>query len=213
MADEPDTTTQEPTTETAALETPAAEPSVDAAVDGTVLGGEEAPAAPEDGASPESVVPETYELTAPDGVTLDPAALEIATPVFKELGLSNEQASKLVPVAAQWREAITSEIQQAAVSQHAALSAGWVTEARADAEIGGANWDASTAAAAKALDMFGAPKGSALRQILNETGLGNNPEMIRVFARIGKAVSEDGFIPGGAKTPKTIEEKFYGTKA
>jgi hypothetical protein len=41
-------------------------------------------------------VPERYEL-ALDGMTLDNQLLQTADPVLRELGLSNEQAGKLLP--------------------------------------------------------------------------------------------------------------------
>ena len=40
-----------------------------------------------------------YQLTSPDGVSIDTDLLSAATPVLRDLGLSNEQASKLVPLA------------------------------------------------------------------------------------------------------------------
>jgi hypothetical protein len=63
-------------------------------------------------AAPTPVVPESYELVAPDGVTLDAASVEAATPVFKELGLTNEQANKLVPIATQMAQRIQDQANQ-----------------------------------------------------------------------------------------------------
>ena len=47
----------------------------------------------------------------------------------------------------------------------------------------------------KALDQFGTPE---LRALLNDSGMGNNPEVIRAFYRVGKAISEDKFVGGKA---------------
>ena len=49
--------------------------------------------------------------------------------------------------------------------------------------------------AKKALETFGTPE---LRTLLNESGMGNNPEVIRAFYRVGKAISEDKFVSGKA---------------
>ena len=49
----------------------------------------------------EAGAPKRYELSAPEGFPIDAEALELATPIFQELGLSNDQANKLMPVAAQ----------------------------------------------------------------------------------------------------------------
>jgi hypothetical protein len=66
--------------------------------------------------------------------------------------------------------------------------------------------------AAKALDLLGFPKGSPLRVALNESGFGNHPEMIRLMAKVGKAIGEDsGFCPrSGRPDKKTDAELFYG---
>jgi len=228
MADEADTTTT--STETTATATPgadeaaqaaaapAAEEQVAAGDDDTLLGGGSDPKDGSDGdeASTEAAakpeIPEAYELAAPEGMTLDPKAVELATPVFKELGLSNEQANKLVPVAAQWAQSIRDQGQQQILAEVATQRAQWATDAKADQEIGGAGFDASLGLAAKALDQLGFPKGSPLRSLLNDSGLGNHPEMIRAFARVGKAISEDtDFVRGDKAAPvkKTDAEIFY----
>ena len=51
----------------------------------------------------------------------------------------------------------------------------------------------------KALDAFGTPE---LKDVLNATGFGNHPEVIKAFYKAGKAISADGFVPG---TPKGAE--------
>jgi len=47
--------------------------------------------------------------------------------------------------------------------------------------------------AKKALDSFGTPE---LRTLLNESGIGNHPELIRFMVRAGKAISSDTFVAG-----------------
>lgn len=155
--------------------------------------------------------PDAYALSAPDGVTIDARALELATPVFKALNLSNEQAQTLVPVAAEWAQAIRAQGEQQMLEHVAAERKAWFESARKDAEIGGSRFDTSVSLAAKALDTLGFPKGSPFRALLDDSGLGNHPEMIRAFARVGRAVAEDGFdrpgTPSAAK--KSDAELFY----
>ncbi|WP_198350833.1 hypothetical protein [Flavisphingomonas formosensis] len=155
--------------------------------------------------------PDSYRLEAPEGLSLDDAAVAMATPAFQALNLSNEQAQSLMPVAAEWAKSLQERGQQQLMEQVAAQRREWFEAARGDREIGGGNWDASTARAARALDMLGFPKGSAFRALLDESGLGNHPEMIRAFARVGRAVSEDGFERPGTPSAgrKTDEELFY----
>jgi hypothetical protein len=146
-------------------------------------------------------VPETYELEAPDGFTVDPQALAVATPVFKELGLSNEQANKLMPVAAKFAAGLSDKLNAQILSQVHADRKAWLDTAMADREIGGANWKQTLAKGAYALDNLGFPKGSPFRVLLDESGLGNHPEMIRAWAKVGRAIGEDGDFVRGAGTP------------
>jgi hypothetical protein len=144
--------------------------------------------------------PETYELTplkiaGEDGaeieVPIDAALLTEATPIFKEAGLTNEQAQKLAPLVLKVQDRLVE--QQA--DDFAAMRAGWAKDARADKEIGGANWKETETLAAKALDTFGAGKDSEFRKLLNESGFGDHPEMIRMFRNIGEKLGEDPLTP------------------
>ena len=160
-------------------------------------------------------LPEKYELAVTvkdaDGkdqaIDLDPALVDEATPVFKELGLGNEQANKIAALVPKVQERIV----QQQNDQFAAIRADWAKRAEADEEIGGKNWKSTQALAARALDAFGAEKGSEFRALLDETGLGNHPEMIRMFKKIGEAVGEDGVFPRGDAKPakKSREEELY----
>ena len=64
-----------------------------------------------------------------------------------------------------------------------------------------------------ALDQFGTPE---LREALDQTGMGSHPEVIRVFSRIGAAISEGKVITGGIGTQdadKTQAEVMYPSMA
>lgn len=131
--------------------------------------------------------PETYaEFTLPEGISLDRAALEGFTPLAKDLNLSQEQAQKVVDLYAQ---KMLPQIQQAFADQKAQMVESWLQESMKDPEVGGARFDESVSTARKALDAFGTP---ALKAALDESGLGNHPELIRLLANIGKRISEDG---------------------
>lgn len=152
-----------------------------------------------DGEGETVAAPEAYELkvTTKDAegndteVEIDTALLETATPILKELGLTNEQANKLAPLALE----VQNRMLQSQADNYAAMKADWAKQAMSDKDIGGANWATTEALAAKALDQFGAPKGSEFRQLLDDTGLGNHPALIRMFRDIGKAVGEDSDVP------------------
>ncbi len=172
------------------------EPSAlgDEVADERADGGEDLPEDDGDDAhDTDAGAPDQYQLSAPEGLTLDPVAIELATPVFRELGLSNEQANKLMPVAGQFAQGLLDRHNRQMLGQVQTERKAWLDSARNDPEIGGQHWTSTIGTAAKALDALGFGKGSAFRTLLDESGLGNHPEMIRAFQRVGKAIGEDGF--------------------
>lgn len=176
-------------------------PKGDADTETSLLGGEvkpdaEAPKADEAAAV---IVPEKYELSH-EGLELDAVSIEAASPVFKELGLSNEAANKLMPVAAQFRDRVTEQTLQGLNDNLATQKAEWLTATKADPDIGGGNLDATLQLAAKGLDHFGFTEGSDFRKLLTDTGLGNHPDMVRIMRGVGEMISEDGFPRSGAGT-------------
>lgn len=168
-----------------------------------------------DDATPAPVIPEAYELTAPEGMTLDADLLAEATPIFKEMGLTNEAANKVLPIAKTLMDKTRDATVQQLIDQGAQQRKAWLDEAKADPEIGGAKWENTLHAASRALDALGHVEGSPLRVLLNETGIGNHPAMIGAMAQIGAMVGEDGaFVrsDAGSKVEQTREERWYGKK-
>ncbi len=195
---------------------PATPPADPDDVDDTALGGKkpDAPADPDPAAPdepPAHVIPEAYELTAPEGMTIDADLLAEATPIFKEARLSNDQAQAILPAAKSLVEKTQQSTIQGVIDAGNQQRKAWLDTAKADEQIGGNKWDASLSSAAKALDALGYPEGSDFRTALNETGFGNHPEMIRIFARLGGMVGEDGdFVraDAGAKVTDTLSEMY-----
>lgn len=136
--------------------------------------------------------PEEYaEFSLPEGVEVDQESLDTFKSKAKELGLSQEKAQELVDLQAQAVQNGQKQLQDAIAEQHQQ----WLEEAKKDDEIGGEQFDQNVETARKAIETFGTPE---LKQFLDESGLGNNPEMIRFARRIGAAISEDTLMPGGS---------------
>lgn len=147
------------------------------------------------------VVPESYTFETPEGVTLDTAAVEEFSAIAKELGLEQGKAQAIADIAV--------KMQQRAAENQAALVESWVEQVKTDKDLGGDKLTENLAIAKKALDAFGSPE---LRDVLNATGLGNHPEIIRAFYKAGKAISEDRFIPGAPKGPEMdIAKRMFPT--
>jgi len=138
--------------------------------------------------APAKQAPEKYEFTAPEGSGMDADGLAAFGELARDMDLSQEAAQKMVDKMAPAMQAR----QQAAVERN---STAWADAARADKEYGGEKLDASLATAKKALTQFGTPE---LQSLLNDSRLGNHPEMIRFMVRAGAAISEDRMVTGGA---------------
>lgn len=149
-----------------------------------------------------SGAPEKYEIALPEGLTLDEAVFSKAEPVLRELGLNNEQATKLANVIAEVRaseaEAFVQQVQE------------WGNATAADPEIGGKALQESLTAGRRALATHGTPE---LKALLDSTGLGNHPEVVRFFTRIGKTIPvEDKVVTGerSGSSTKSYAERIYG---
>lgn len=162
-------------------------------------------------ANPEGAGPArpTYtDFKLPDGFTADETALKAASDLFADSGLSQEQAQKFIDLAASREKAAA----QAGVQAFADLQTRWVSEIKADPEIGGDRLQASIASAARAIDRLAVP---GLREALDLTGAGNNPAIVKAFARLGQLIAEDRFRPGNGAPPnpqRSPAEVIYGAR-
>lgn len=153
--------------------------------------------------------PEAYAL-ALEGTELDAEAVAEAEPVLRELNLSNEQANKLLPVAAALVQKTADRTMQAMVEAGAAQRKEWLDAFKADPDIGGANEAATTHLAAKGLEALGFDKTHPFRKILTESGFGNHPDMIRAFRKVGEMVAEDSMVRSDAgQTPGDPLDALY----
>lgn len=129
--------------------------------------------------------PEAYEkFSLPEGYEYDEKLAGDFGGVAKELGLSQDKAQKLVDHYIQ----LTQKAIQVHNERSAQISEEWKTSAETDKEYGGAKFAENIAVAKKALESFGTPE---LTKHLNESGLGNHPEIIRFCWKVGKLLADD----------------------
>ncbi len=142
-------------------------------------------------------VPESYaDFAMPEGVALDAQAAGDLKSLAKELGLSQANAQRVADLGAQ----VLQRTSQAQADLVAKARNEWAEQARADKEMGGDKLAHSQAAAKRATDKFGSPE---LVQMLDESGLGNHPEVLRLLARVGAALTEDVPVSGAANAAAT----------
>ena len=158
---------------------------------------------PDDKEQKQEGAPEKYEFTAGEGIELDTEALKDFEPVARDLNLTNEQAQKLVDAYPK----ILAGVQQRQAEAWQKQTEGWAETVKADKEIGGDKLTANLSAAQRALDQFGTPE---LKEYLNATGLGNHPDLVKTFVKIGKAMSEDGMVDGSNQGQRSAAEVLYG---
>jgi len=151
--------------------------------------------------------PETYDLKLPKDSLLDKSAVDEIAEFAKEQGLSNEQAQKLL----ERENNVVKDYADAQITELKEKSEQWVEDVKNDKELGGEDFNKNVEIAHRALEKFGSKQ---LKETLENTGLGNHPELIRAFSRIGKAMSDDSFVRPGSEgsKQKTAEEIMYGSK-
>lgn len=146
------------------------------------------------------------DFDMPEGLELDKSLAEKFNPIMKEYGLTQEQAQGLASVMAEHVKA-QGQGQQDAYSQQLES---WATETKADKEIGGDKFDESVGLAQYAVDKIGTPE---LKTVLDNYGIGNNPEVIRAFTRMGRLLKEDNVGSGQpTRTAPDRETIMYPTK-
>ncbi len=153
--------------------------------------------------------PEKYDLKVPNGALLDSSHVEKIAAYARERGLSQEDAQKVL----ERDNSILMSYAERQKAQTEEARNSWAEATKLDKELGGEKLPQTVEVARRVLDRFGSEE---FKQQLNETGLGNHPELIRILSRIGKVLSSDQTILGGAPA-KPIESKsaaeiIYGTK-
>lgn len=152
------------------------------------------------------VVPEKYDLKMPEGSPLDKSYVDKIASYAKEQGLSNEQAQKVL----EREHSVVSDFAKKQQENHNQLVDTWAKQVESDNEIGGQNYKQNVELASRVVKRFGS---DTFIKGLNDTGFGNHPEFVRVFTRIGKAMSDDQLVmPGSQPAPKReIADVFYGS--
>ncbi len=85
----------------------------------------------------------------------------------------------------------------------------WREEVAQDPQLGGTHMAANVARAQLALDRF--DQGRHIGRLLEESGYGNHPEVLRFFSRVADALMEDSLVRGepGSNSMPPLEERMY----
>ena len=147
--------------------------------------------------------PEEYEFNtkvadAPE--ELDPDVVTAFGDVAKDLDLPQEAAQKVLD-----KMAPVIQAKQAKVLEQ--VRSDWANQSQTDQEFGGESLAENLDVAKQALNAFGT---DAFKSLLQETGFGNHPEIIRFMYRAGKAISEDTYVASseGANPRGNVPQDF-----
>ena len=152
-----------------------------------------------------SGAPEKYEFTLPEGVTMDTEITGELEKVARESNLTNAQAQKFAELGAKLSAKNAASFEASKNTQIAE----WETKSKADKEFGGDNLVENLGIAKKAMNEFASPE---LIGLINTSGMGSHPELIRMFYKLGKSISsERALVKGSAPKPViSTAEEFYG---
>ena len=161
--------------------------------------------------------PEAYDVKAPEGMPFDKEVFDAVAEDFKAMDLSNDAAQRVVDLYAGkvlplLKSRAEAGAEAAQLERAAQIRKTWADEARADPEIGGANFEQTVDACAQVWDRFGIKKGEGVRQLLDESGLGNHPDILRFLSRVSKGTGEGQFVPsdGAGADNRPIWDRIYG---
>lgn len=152
------------------------------------------------------LVDDTWKPADVEGVKRDDAQLGEFRAAAKELGLTTKQAQALVGLSDKFEKA-RSEANLKGLEQTAQEFAAEGRKAvETDAEYGGQKFEATLAAAQRAVRELGKKHGLADR--LKQLGMDNDPVLTKVFADIGRMMGEDKLIDGakGQGRPSASEQ-------
>lgn len=137
--------------------------------------------------------PEKYEaFKLPEGFTLNEAVAGEATAMFKEWGLTQDQAQKAID----FYTAKQAETAKAPLDAYANLRKEWRDAVKADPDIG-PQVDKVRTTISRAIDSIGKPElATAFREAMDLTGAGDNPAFIKVFHELAQRVTEGGHVSG-----------------
>lgn len=160
-------------------------------------------------AEPESKsAPETYsDFTLPEGFTLDDDSKTAFTTMAKEMDLKQDQAQKVIDLYVKNQQSQAGKAEQYFKEEYERN----VKAVQDDQEIGGVNYADKVKLANSVITKFG---NAQVDKVLKGSLFANHPEVVRMFYKIGKAMSEDTLVDPddggeGGTTPKPIEKRVY----
>lgn len=145
-----------------------------------------------------------YKITLQEPILEETHVNEIVN-FAKENNFSNDVANKIAEKANSYLSDYVKN--QQAIFENEVNS--WEDMIKKDKDFGGEKFQENVNFAHQVINKFASQE---FKQLLNETGYGNHPELFKFIAKIGSAMKPDSFEHGSKQggIKKSIEEVFYG---
>jgi hypothetical protein len=151
-----------------------------------------------------------YELKLPEKSRFDDAYLKKFTEEVKSKGLKPEDAQKQLDE----RHGFVNEFMAEKEAAYERQKEGWLETIKTDKKYGGQQLEETAGFAKRGMEAFGS---EGLRKILEETGWKYHPEVVKLFADLGRQASDDKLVRGGQVEKKEelplrerLAKKLYG---
>lgn len=154
---------------------------------------------------------EAFSLAAPEGAEAFQADFDAFAGDMDAWLKANPNATarEALTEAAMRQARVAGDAQKQMLEQRNAQLDAWAGDLRKDAEFGGEKYDANVATAVKGLEAVGSPE---LRKMLDDTGLGSHPDVVRAFWKVGQMVADTAIVTGqaGTSTRRSFADALYG---
>lgn len=168
-----------------------------------------------------------YEaFTLPENITVDKEPMDAFTKLLGEMELGKpdheglqKYGQELVDMHIKGVQDVLRRNEEYYVNMHEQQKADWYKSFESDAEIGGNHKDTTIGHVRSAIESYGGSKEQVaeFRKVMQDTGVGNNPSVIRLIANMDAALrkytSEDGskIIPASRPAPSKVKDyqKMY----
>jgi hypothetical protein len=177
-------------------------------VGGDTSGGDSQPGGEESQPGADSLSLDSYSsMKLPDGFEADDALIGDAKQLMLDAKVPPDQAQKFLDLYAKGLQTQTDKLVQSFQTQQQQ----WRDEIGQWPEFKGQDATKnSTAIIGQVIDQFGSED---VRKIMDSTGAGNHPALVRMFLNIGKAMAEGKSTPPGGPAkgtgPKTLGQTFF----
>ena len=155
---------------------------------------------------PEDKAVEYGDFKIAEQLQVDEEIMTLAKDTFKEMGLTQEQAQKLIDLQNSLALKQDATLTKTVEAETQKLIDKWEAAVRADEELGGADLGEKMKIARSAATKLGCE--DAL-MVISEARLSSNPAILRLLYRAGLALSEGAYVQGSVAGEKDLVSILY----